>query len=637
MLYRRIRKSEQKDLQDFCLDNLKKFKHYNGHEAWLNKALEDIFSSNRKDEFSLGRVVIGAFESDNHIHNHHKLVGCIFLKLSQFDNSIEFKNIIVPDENILSDGQFSNIDILKMLVAKSIRFCEIRDIEKIEVELLQDDYKIISVFFEHNFKVVATREKYSPSTLVCILERRIGDNYFGDPFDNIQLGKWLLKQYIPSANQREQTENSISWIEFESKPISTAFSNQNKVGNEKRLRGRFWILEESEDISPERKVLNDDIEYIIDESSKIPQINLVLADYLSNDQKAKLSKNNFISIDRSEAKEIAGGSYSSLNIPFDTNEVGGVITVLEQERILHFNTMNSLTYYLFSGVHSGLKFDDDYQINDGNTKLDDDEVLYDNPDIILLKESWPILAVFCPSWTNGEVGIAGFFLINKIENKPFNQLLNERVPVNSALSNDDLKYYSTYSKRERIALLSCSKLFLFDKPLRILKKEWISKDVIEDYISNEIRQGSNSMYMDNLSALNLKEAMIHQLKNKIVMFESLIAALSVLGNATQVAQFTQDQLSRLKSALGKSEKVVDNNLMQQLIRTHINDLQKEVDHYIKIVSSEILDPIEKEKHMVNIAMKSIAILDLLVDFKDSVDDYDELRKFLQSIINNRKF
>ncbi|MBS1771469.1 MAG: hypothetical protein JST82_01325 [Bacteroidetes bacterium] len=602
MLFRRLRNSEQNELKEFCRKSTRWSRYYDRHDLWVDKALKDVSS--------LDRVVFGAFELDNtegYEHNH-KLVACLFLKLSQFEHSIEFKSLILPTDDIILNKD--SIDIAKKLIEKAIRFCEIRNIRKIEIELPQEEHSIISIFLEYNFKIVALRDRYNPLNTVCILERSIGDKYYGDPFDAIKFAYWLLGQYLPCEIMKEaiETPNGIVKMPFVANSNSKIFSKENPTGNKKRLRGILWIIESSE--SPD-----DDIGYVIKESRKNEGISLLLIDFLTEDQKKELANNKIIFFDKVEAKEIAGGDISSMNIPINNNEIGGVITVLEYEQIIKYSRRETLTYYLFSGLHEGLNLPDNEST---------------------------ILAIYCPNWENNAAGIVGFSEIERINRLKFRDLLNEPIPHDSALSKEDLYFYGTYSFDERVAKLDCNQLHIFSKPLPIRNGEWINSQNVRDYLYNEIIcNGINSTYLDNASCYNIKQikektTLLENSQKHEIMIESIITAISVLADLTDIGSFTQDQVVRFKNNLNRESKKTESKISNSprvaiLIDTHIQELDSAITSYKNIRNANDYNNPEKDNYSKIIASRALKVLETIKPFKDNLSDYDDLVVFFQNI------
>jgi TIR domain len=468
MLIRRIRGNEQEELSRLCRSDARWPKYFFGHDLWLVKALNDV---NSQDRVVFGAFEIGHGEGDI---STYRLVACLFLKLSRFERSrsIEFKNLILPTNEIELDSKISKI--AKQLIEKAIRFCEVRGIQKIEIEMPQEEHSIIAIFLSLYFKVVALRERYSPGNLVCILERSIGNSYHGDPFDKVRLAYWLLRCYLPCEILNKEEDGNFVKISFEGRSLSKMFSSENIIGNGKRLRGVMWIFEGT----PNEK----DINTLIKPSCEQPMITMLLTDYLSDEFKLLLTEKGITFFDSLEVQEIAGGKTSSLSIPIEYQNLGGVITVLEYEQIVEYSKMNNLTYYLLSSPHYGLALCDEQPL---------------------------VLAVYCSNWKNEGPGIIGCCQINEIRRPKFSELLTQTLPENSALSKEDLNFYRTYSEDELIAQLYCTQLSLFPHPLSIENGTWISDEDIRRYLDGEIIQKQcNLAYLDSDSSENLRSLII---------------------------------------------------------------------------------------------------------------------------------
>lgn len=462
MIIRRVRRSEQNELKNLCSSDKRWIRYFEPrlHELWVEKALNDIKSDDR--------VVLGAFDTfltEGEAHTT-RLIACIFLKLSSFENAIEFKNLILPTIDLVLTPE-ANI-IAQQLIERAILFCEVRGIQKIEIELPQEEHEIISLFLKQQFKVVALRERYSFGNLVCTLERTVGSSYRGDPFDKLKFALWLLNCFVSCDVSNPVVEDDEIFFSFIIRNNKKIFSRDTKLGHNKRLKGLFWIIADDED--------NKKAKMVLEKHKKSPVITLVLCEKLDEEVKIEYDSKGITYFESDDALEIAGGNSSSLSIPIHISEVGGVITVLEQHQIEEYAKKASLTYYLLSGLHQGLNLPDD-----------------DNSD------SGLFLAFYCPNWNNEGPGIVGLSKIELMDRPPLRDMLKEGVPQDSALNESDLSFYKTYSENERIGRLICRPIMIFPKPLRI-SNGWVSSQNIQEYLKREISDNScNTAYLDEKS------------------------------------------------------------------------------------------------------------------------------------------
>jgi hypothetical protein len=467
--YRRIRRSEQNDLINLCKSDKHWKKYFVEHDLWLEKAFKDIESQDR--------VVIGAFDTIHDDGNSEKkLVSCLFLKLSPFDNRIEFKNLILQSYDL--DQNLSKIEEVKKLIENAIRFCEVRNILKIEIELPQEEHIIISLFLKLGFKAVALRERYSIGNQVCILERSLGDTYYGDPFDMLKLSNWLLRCYMPcEILESEVSVDNLIEIEFKGKALTNAFSSNNSIGNKKLIRGKMLVSEFQENVA-------EDIKCVLKKAQN-HQLTILLTNYNLNDNiKLQLHKKGIIYFDKSDVLAISGGRKSALNIYVKPQDIGGIVTVLEQEQIIEYAKKDTLTYYLLSGLHYGIDL----------PEYDEEEEDNDPP---------VILAIYCPSWGDKGGGIVGCSIISECERESIKKILLRKIPEDSALSREDLSFYQTYSEDEIIAVTKSPKIYLFEKPIS-LNDNIITNSEIKNYLKNElIINSNNSAYLDVTTAQNL--------------------------------------------------------------------------------------------------------------------------------------
>ncbi|MEM9856513.1 MAG: TIR domain-containing protein [Bacteroidota bacterium] len=467
MLIRRVRKSEKEILCLLCQSDKRWPVYFTRHQKWVEKAISDVESENR--------VVFGAFSAKQLEGGKYdsQLIACIFLKLSLFENSIEFKNIVLPSDSIELDNESSVL--AKQLISKSVRFCEVRGIDKVEIEIPQKEHGIISIFLELGFKIVALRERFDKGNLVCTLERLVGDFYFGDPFDTIKFSKWLLKSYIPcniiSTKIIEVGNNEWTEISFVGRTTTKAFSEENSIGKIKKLRGQMWVIEDTENIE-------EDIKNLINLHKQRPPLTLLLSNKFTDDSKVLLAKAGITYFESSEQLTLAGGVNSSLAIPIKQDNITGVVTVLEQDQIIKFSKKESLTYYLLSGLHNGLDFPSDEE---------------------------RILIIYCPDWYKQGGGIVGFCIIKEMQRTSFKRILERKLPDDSSLSKEDISFYQTYSEEEPVAQLGCTRISLIEQQKGIENANWVTNERVREYLKKEIiENGSNSAYLDKESVDNLR-------------------------------------------------------------------------------------------------------------------------------------
>lgn len=548
-MVRRIRKSEENLLKVLCQDDEHWENYFTGHHAWLEKALKDVFS--------MDRVVFGSFETHNGEGDTYtnKLVGCIFLKRSQFDNSIEFKNLILPYYDFKDEKL---VTLTKNLIENAVRFCEVRNILKIEIELPQEEHGLISIFLGQNFKIVALRERYSQGHLVCILERSIGETYFGDPYDVIKLSYWLLRSYMPcDIHDTTLPDEENIKISFTGKGLTKAFSDPKSIGHGKLIRGGLWIFRDQE-------AINEDIETIIQDTANQP-LTMLVADYVLDEPiKERLTNSGIIFFDKDILLNISGNENSSLNIPISVQNVGGIITVLEKELIEEYAQQKTLTYYLLSGLYNGINVTDEDNEDDGDFEEGDFEEGDYQPEV---------LGIYCPQWGDEGPGIVGCAVIKACKRPLFKTVVEEKLPEDSALSKEDLAFYQTYSIDERIAALKLSQVVLFPKPLRILNGDWISSPEVKDYLYKEIKMNAcNAAYIDSGTAANLLTYMEEKGIYSEVKTEPIVNMNAINKKRFKVGlsfpgehrTFVKDIADELIKVLGKENVFYDKNFEAEL-------------------------------------------------------------------------
>src|SRR5262245_5052999 len=137
MIVRRLRAADSAALLVLCQSDTRASRYYPNHTAWLRRAIEDLSKP--------GRTVFGAFSpTPGNAEFSTRLDACVFLKLSDFDDSAELKNLVVRPagaEVRNSDVQFEAL--ARSLLEKAIRHCEVREIGRLEIELPQEEHYLI--------------------------------------------------------------------------------------------------------------------------------------------------------------------------------------------------------------------------------------------------------------------------------------------------------------------------------------------------------------------------------------------------------------------------------------------------------------------------------------------------------------
>ncbi|MEA2562125.1 MAG: hypothetical protein QOH06_3629 [Acidobacteriota bacterium] len=456
-LVRRLRTADQAALEQLCRSDKRWDAYYRDHASWLNRALVEAKGA--------GRAVFGTFSPTPERESYlPRLDACIFLKPSDYDNSAELKNLVV--RNLTAEGEPESAsfqELARPLIEKAIRHCEAREIGKLEIELPQKEHALVALFMQLGFRITALRERYIPGQYVCVLERAIGDRYNADPFDLVKLGKWLLRAILPCrVGDPSSPVEDIPLVPFEVHPSHPAFSPQNPTGYAKRLRGLLIILDEGdceEDNIQQllgRRIFGED------------QLRYVLAHELTERTRAVLTENGITSFDLKEMREIAGGDRSSLSIPMHRSAIGGVLTVLELDRVKEYAEFaEGFVYYLLSGIGSALN---------------------------VASQVGSILAVFCPSWRDGRSGIVAIAEIEEVTNAPFDGAFSCYPDIPSALTQEDLAFYRTRSDKDRLPVLKCSRMELFQAPVDVDNGMWIASAEERAYLKQELEE-TNSIYI----------------------------------------------------------------------------------------------------------------------------------------------
>ena len=505
-LIRRIRHSEHEEVSAFCKADKRWPKYYTDHHSWLNRALSEVKSA-------AGRVIFAAFLPDTSNGNAfgHHLVACLILKIVRFEKSIEFKSLVLKNSDLVLSSEY--IHIATKLIEKAVRFCENSGKRRVEIELPQAEFGLISLFLGLHFTVVSIRDRDQPAANVCVLERIIGGDYRGDPFSATKFGKWLIQTFFPfrfleekifGVEVPELVTEVTSGSQIALSVVRQTFVAENptrygaassRIASDKQIKYTLWILDDNFEENPVHlrpivKALRS-LMKIRDQQST--NAFLMLAMHLTNQQRNSLTKDGFIAFDKTDCVKIAGGAQSSLNIPISQGNVGGVISVLDRDEACMYAEKESLTYYLFSGIYHGL-----VAVGVSDQEHEHESCL------------GPILAIYSPVWKDksGAVvagGIVGYCEIFVMTECTISDVLQQGVAEDSTLQEEDLKAYEAQmDKGELILTLKCDKLRLFEPPLYLKDEKWVSSASVQDYLDVElVNNVSSTAYLDVDSCVNL--------------------------------------------------------------------------------------------------------------------------------------
>jgi S1-C subfamily serine protease len=439
MLIRRIRKSELGILAEL-LNTPEVWpdysKHYLNHRFWVQRALEEVKGENR--------IVFGAFlpsPTRGGTRFENSLAGCIFVKSTPLQDSAELKGLAITSRFFPADDPLEGqrARVAERLIGKAVRFCQVREVPKLEIEIPQDDHAVLSLFLRLGFRVAAIREKYRHGKFFCVLERTVGDTYAADPFDYTKVGRWLLRAVLPC--QIDDTAELIAnfpVLRFHVHAPHVAL--QSSRFQCKQLSGLLAILEEDE-------CTDSDIQRLTTEVLNSEQAFVryaFVAGQLSDAAQEAFSSANVVSFDLSEIRIMAGGDSSSLAIPFSRDNIGGIITVLEQDSIHQYKRLGTFAYYLLSGIGGKLEVAEDAPL---------------------------LLVIYCPDWrananAEAEAGIVGFAEVTATARRPYDEATDAFEGIPSALAKEDLDFYRTFGDSHVVAL-RCEQIRLLSSPIPI--------------------------------------------------------------------------------------------------------------------------------------------------------------------------
>jgi hypothetical protein len=380
----------------------------------------------------------------------NRLAGCVFLKSTPLQDAAELKGLTISTAALLGDEPIDSqrARVAERLVGKAVRYCQVREVPKIEIEIPQDDHTVVSLFLRIGFRVTAIREKYKAGQFFCVLERTVGDTYAADPFDYTKISRWLLRAILPcQIEDAPPMFDSFHVLRFHVDAPHPGFGSL--LAPSKRLSGLLAILEENE-------CGDEDIKRLVDKVLNPEQAFVryaLLATSPSPDAQAMLTAAGVIPFDLEDTRVMAGGESSSLAIPFARDEIGGVVTVLEQNAIHTYKRHSTFVYFLLSGIGGTLE----------------------------LAEGSPLmLAIYCPYWLSdasqhGEAGLVGFAEITEIKRGSYEHAIDAFEGIPTALAKEDLDFYRTFGENQVVALL-CEQVRLFSSPIPIPISQQQSND-----------------------------------------------------------------------------------------------------------------------------------------------------------------
>jgi hypothetical protein len=471
-LIRRIRKGEIEELVRIQSEATEFNKFFHHHKEWFEKAINEIRGNNR--------IAFGAFRTFIDEKSQSKideLVCSVIVKKGEYSNELELKNLIFNSKSYERYTSYSSkkirqvgIDIKKQLIDKVASFCERRGYESLETEIpsiFDDD---ISILISCGFKVLSIREKYGEGKYVNVLEKRLGQIYQGDPFDLNKMIEWAAKHYFPfkQNNYREayffnDTSLLISSLHFSISPKYT--QTQLLSQSEKDLvtiEGEFTI-----------DLFNDNLDTLTKDPTQFFSRKSDLKYLVSNNESIELiekcNKNKIKLLSTNLLKRILGDDKSSLKIPFNKDDVAGIITLLEPKYLKDFEEFNGeFIYFLLSGLGSSLSY------------LDDES---------------HILVFYAPLNEYFIGGFWGYAEIESIHSKLYEEAYKYFPEhLGKIISEEDLLFYKTYSENEKVIILRCKNFIPFDKPV---DPNTIEDIQLKDYILTELNiENASSVYIN---------------------------------------------------------------------------------------------------------------------------------------------
>jgi hypothetical protein len=467
---RRMRIEERGAIKELCKGNILWTEHFEKkhHHNWIDRALLKMRE---------GQVVFGAFgalKDADQAGEKYGLIGCIFLKRTEYHSSAELKCLSISSRT--GDSSPDPRSIARALIYKAVDFAESNQIDAIEMEVPQDFKDLISLCIELEFYVASIRQKYRPGKFDCVLERLTGRSYRGDPYNYAKIGAWVCRAILTSkitGYYHDPDDAALGYIEFEPSPQRPPFSKDNRVGYEKRIRGCLATT----GYSGTKDLAKRTCELFKPEHL----IRVVVCKSLNTEAKEVYNAGRVLIIDREELKAIAGGDASTLSIPVVLDKVGGVVTVLEREDIRELANQKEFVYYLLSGTGESLcSIDNGY------------------------------LVIGAPGWDSGTdgLGIVGFAQIKRSIPKEVAEVYKFFPGKHKALTKEKIDIYAaSLPAEERAVAILCGPLKLFKESLPISKgAKWIPNSNVADYLWRElVDRSANSCYIDSEACISISK------------------------------------------------------------------------------------------------------------------------------------
>jgi hypothetical protein len=465
VVYRRIRRDEIDDLREIHRKEHRYSSFYSKHENWLDRVFAEL-----TDERS--RVAFGSFlPNPNNPLDKELLVGGIFVKRPDFSSTAELKGLVVDASRLDSTIEIKAKEIRRNLVLKSVAFCENHEYSQMDSEIPAAFLEEIDIFFECGFQVRSLREKFRPGGYVYILERQIGASYNSDPFDLEKIARWFLRASLGlhecSHPVGLKTISGIQRISRVYSEIRRPFQSNALLSSFPGLKVELLVADIVEAAEVKKRELQDSFE-------SRRSVRYLFTYNQHPEIRELLHEKGIAYISREEIRDEVQNADTSLSIPFERHEIGGVISVLEPAHVKFLKGGNGdFVYFLMSGLG----------------KFIDEET-----------DPSPLLLFYSP-FTIGPIkpGIWAAAQITAITHVHFNLAFNyfsDELP--KALAKENLMFYRNFSDDDKVLVLKCRNLWQFSKCLslesiaqrdeaKFLDRQLVKKVASSTYFSSKLR------------------------------------------------------------------------------------------------------------------------------------------------------
>jgi TIR domain len=320
--------------------------YYPRHQDWIERSIK-LLSTGNRDAF----VVFVAATAENEFKPQY--AGSVILKRA-FSGNVEVKNLIIDQRLFKND----DIEIVKdELLNRVYEYCQRRGVHRIFTELPVgiEEQNLISYFPKKGFRIASlVKAPYGPNNDFYLLEKEIKPSYHGDPFDFVEMVKWIHRYKFSQfelVDSDTQQINSGSETDIES--VNCFIYNYKlKVIDDKlsahlkdllSIKIKCLILPDGETVAVPNELFSTpqgtSFVFINDKNKHLPSY--------------KVDSSNSVAFSSESVHELIAGEEGGSLIYFDKSEIGGLVISISPD---HFSNLiniasnqKKLAYFLWWG------------------------------------------------------------------------------------------------------------------------------------------------------------------------------------------------------------------------------------------------------------------------------------------------